>query len=51
MEQIKALFSKHQTGGRFKPKNCIARHKVVIIPFHIREEYLEIFFQNIYPIL
>lgn len=52
MEEIGALFSKHQTEVWSKLENCIARHKVaIIIPFRVREEHLKISQQNIHPIL
>ena len=39
-------------GGRHKPSNCLARHKVaIIIPYRDREVHLKIFLQNIHPFL
>lgn len=52
MEKLEALFPELEPGGRFRPKNCIARHKVaIIIPYRDREEHLKIFLQNIHPML
>ena len=39
-------------GGRFRPKNCRARHKVaVIIPYRDREEHLAVFIYHIHTVL
>ena len=39
-------------GGRSKPKDCTARHKVaIIVPFRDREEHLTIFLYNIHLFL
>ena len=39
-------------GGRHKPSNCLARHKVaIVIPYRDREVHLKIFLQNIHPFL
>lgn len=52
MEKLEALFPELEPGGRFRPKNCIARHKVaIIIPYRDREEHLKIFLQNMHPML
>jgi hypothetical protein len=50
--QMEALFPDLEPGGRFKPSDCIPRHKVaIIIPYRDREEHLRIFLHNIHPIL
>lgn len=39
-------------GGRYKPADCLARHRVaIIIPFRDREIHLKIFLKNIHPFL
>ncbi|XP_050391425.1 beta-1,4-N-acetylgalactosaminyltransferase bre-4 [Patella vulgata] len=41
-----------QPGGRYKPKDCVARHKVaIIIPYRDRITHLQILLQNLHPIL
>jgi hypothetical protein len=51
-DQMEAMFPELEPGGRFKPSNCIPRHKVaIIIPYRDREEHLRIFLHNFHPIL
>ncbi|KAJ8315216.1 hypothetical protein KUTeg_007366 [Tegillarca granosa] len=41
-----------QAGGRHKPSNCTARHRVaIIIPFRDRDMHLKLFLNNIHPFL
>ncbi|ESO83434.1 hypothetical protein LOTGIDRAFT_133456, partial [Lottia gigantea] len=41
-----------EPGGRYHPKDCVARHRVaIIIPYRNRESQLKIFLKNIHPIL
>lgn len=41
-----------QPGGRFKPNDCIAQHKVaMIIPFRNRDEHLKFWLYYLHPIL
>ncbi|KAB7499909.1 Beta-1,4-N-acetylgalactosaminyltransferase bre-4 [Armadillidium nasatum] len=41
-----------QPGGRYRPKECKARHKVaIIIPFRDRAAHLAVFLHNIHPFL
>ncbi|BFZ24702.1 hypothetical protein BsWGS_27741 [Bradybaena similaris] len=41
-----------QPGGRYKPPDCLARHRVaVIIPYRNREKHLQILLRNLHPIL
>jgi hypothetical protein len=51
-ENIEKMFPQIEIGGRFRPQECIARHKVaIIIPYRDREEHLKIFLRNIHPML
>uniref|UniRef100_A0A0B7A0Q6 Beta-1,4-galactosyltransferase n=1 Tax=Arion vulgaris TaxID=1028688 RepID=A0A0B7A0Q6_9EUPU len=39
-------------GGRYKPSDCVSRHRVaIIIPFRNREEHLMILLKNLIPML
>ena len=39
-------------GGRYKPPNCTARHRVaIIVPYRDREEHLRTFLLNIHAFL
>ncbi len=41
-----------EAGGRMKPSNCSARHKVaIIVPYRDREQHLRTFLANIHPFL
>lgn len=41
-----------QPGGRYRPKECKARHKVaIVIPFRDRAAHLAVFLHNIHPFL
>lgn len=51
-EELEKMFSSLEPGGRYKPSDCISRHKVaLIIPYRDREEHLRIFLHNMHPIL
>ncbi len=51
-ENIQKLLPEIEIGGRFRPKECIARHKVaIIIPYRDRENNLKVFLRNIHPVL
>jgi hypothetical protein len=51
-EKIEKMLPQIEIGGRFRPKECIARHKVaIIIPYRDREEHLKILLRNIHPML
>ncbi len=51
-EKIEKMLPQIEIGGRFRPQECIARHKVaIIIPYRDREEHLKIFLRNIHPML
>ena len=48
MEEMEKTYSFLEDGGRFKPNQCIARHRVaIIVPFRDREEHLRTFFFHI----
>ncbi|CAG5128656.1 unnamed protein product [Candidula unifasciata] len=41
-----------QPGGRYKPPDCEARHRVaIVIPYRNREEHLKILLKNLHPML
>jgi len=51
-DELEATFPELEPGGRFRPKDCIPRHKVaIIIPYRDRQEHLRIFLHNIHPVL
>ncbi|XP_013073727.1 beta-1,4-N-acetylgalactosaminyltransferase bre-4-like [Biomphalaria glabrata] len=52
LEDIAAENAGLQRGGRFKPPDCTARHRVaIIIPYRNRPEHLKILLKNLHPIL
>ncbi|XP_041354982.1 beta-1,4-N-acetylgalactosaminyltransferase bre-4-like [Gigantopelta aegis] len=51
-EKIAELHRELLPGGRYKPAECVARHRIaIIIPYRNREEQLRILLHNIHPIL
>ncbi|BFZ10291.1 hypothetical protein BsWGS_13330 [Bradybaena similaris] len=41
-----------QPGGRYRPPDCVARHKVaIVIPYRNRMEHLKILLKNLHPML
>jgi hypothetical protein len=51
-ESIEEMYPYLEPGGRYRPKECRARHKVaIIIPYRDREEHLRVFLHNIHPML
>lgn len=41
-----------EVGGNFKPKECVARHRVaIIIPYRNRTEHLSILLYNLHQLL
>lgn len=39
-------------GGRYKPADCVARHRVaIVIPYRNREQHLKILLHNLHPML
>ncbi|KAH7948299.1 hypothetical protein HPB52_020326 [Rhipicephalus sanguineus] len=39
-------------GGRYKPKDCTARHRVaILVPYRDREEHLRVFLYNMHQML
>lgn len=52
LEQVRSENPALQTGGRYKPKDCIALQKVaIIIPFRKRDEHLKFWLYYLHPIL
>ncbi|XP_025016574.1 beta-1,4-N-acetylgalactosaminyltransferase bre-4 isoform X2 [Tetranychus urticae] len=49
---LEEQFPDIETGGCFRPKNCIARQKVaIIVPYRDRELHLRILIHNLHPML
>lgn len=53
LEDVRTLFSSSlEAGGRFKPRDCVAKQKVaIIIPFRNRHEHLKHWLYYLHPIL
>lgn len=52
LEDIEKNFTHIMPGGRFKPKECLARHRVaILIPYRNREEHLRVFLYNMHQLL
>ncbi|KAL5010416.1 hypothetical protein ScPMuIL_012721, partial [Solemya velum] len=51
-EELEKIFPEIQAGGRFRPSECVSRHKVaIIIPYRDREEQLRILLYNLHAML
>ena len=51
-DKLEELLPELEPGGRYKPVDCLARHKVaIVIPYRDREEHLRTFLYNIHPVL
>ncbi|CAL1527173.1 unnamed protein product [Lymnaea stagnalis] len=51
-EDIRAENEGLMPGGRYKPPDCTARHRVaIVIPYRNREEHLKILLRNLHPML
>ena len=52
MEKMEKKFKFLDLGGRFKPKNCVSRHRVaIIVPYRDREEHLRTFLNHMHSFL
>ncbi|CAN9515225.1 unnamed protein product [Ophioblennius macclurei] len=52
LEKVKKDNPQVEVGGRFRPPDCVALHKVaIIIPFRKREEHLKYWLYYLHPIL
>ena len=52
MEEMEKTYSFLKDGGRYKPSQCIARHRVaIIVPFRDREEHLRTFLFHMHSFL
>ena len=51
-DEIQAANPEVQQGGRYKPHDCTARHRVaIIIPYRNREPHLRTLLNNLHPLL
>ncbi|XP_064612904.1 beta-1,4-N-acetylgalactosaminyltransferase bre-4-like isoform X2 [Liolophura sinensis] len=51
-DEIKANYPDLLPGGRWKPKDCVSRHRVaIIIPYRDREAHLKVFLQHMHKFL
>lgn len=51
-EEMEPEFSNIEVGGTFKPKDCVARHRVaILIPYRNRTEHLKILLYNLHQML
>ncbi|CAN7982298.1 unnamed protein product [Ixodes pacificus] len=52
LEEIEKNFTHVMLGGRFKPKECLARHRVaILVPYRNREKQLNVFLHNMHQFL
>ena len=52
MDDMSAMFPGLELGGRWSPKDCLAKHKVaIIVPYRDREPHLRAFLLNIHRFL
>lgn len=52
MESMEETYQFLDYGGRFKPKECMARHRVaIIVPYRDREEHLRTFLNHMHSFL
>ncbi|EEC01356.1 beta-1,4-galactosyltransferase, putative, partial [Ixodes scapularis] len=52
LEEIENNFTHVMPGGRFKPKECLARHRVaILVPYRNREKQLNVFLHNMHQFL
>ena len=52
MESMEETYNFLDLGGRFKPKECIARHRVaIIVPYRDRDEHLRTFLFHMHSFL
>ena len=52
MDEMSEMFPMLELGGRWKPENCQAKHKVaIIVPYRDREPHLRAFLLNIHRFL
>lgn len=51
-EELEKLYPEVSSGGRYKPPDCISRHKVaIVLPYRNRDIHLRTFLKNIHPFL
>ncbi|CAN8017660.1 unnamed protein product [Ixodes persulcatus] len=51
-DEMEKKFTHIMLGGRFKPKDCLARHRVaILIPYRDREDHLRVFLYNMHQML
>ncbi|KAG0428688.1 hypothetical protein HPB47_024342 [Ixodes persulcatus] len=52
LEEIEKNFTHIMPGGRFKPKKCLARHRVaILVSYRNREKQLNVFLHNMHQFL
>ncbi|XP_077557170.1 beta-1,4-N-acetylgalactosaminyltransferase bre-4-like isoform X1 [Haemaphysalis longicornis] len=52
LDAVEKEFPDVTIGGRFRPKECISRHRVaILIPYRDRAEHLKIFIYNLHKVL
>ena len=52
MSELEKLFPELELGGRYRPKQCVSRHRVaIIVPFRDREDHLRTFLFNLHALL
>ncbi|OQR66698.1 beta-1 [Tropilaelaps mercedesae] len=51
-EDLEALYHDVELGGKYRPYECVARHKVaIIVPYRNREKHLRMLLHNLHPML
>lgn len=52
MQDMESTYKFLDYGGRYKPKECVARHRVaIIVPYRDREEHLRTFLNHMHGFL
>ncbi|XP_075980207.1 beta-1,4-N-acetylgalactosaminyltransferase bre-4-like [Anticarsia gemmatalis] len=52
LDFVEKKYPEIEYGGRYKPPNCTARHKVaIIVPYRDRQQHLAIFLNHMHPFL
>lgn len=52
MSEIEGLLPSVQTGGHFRPADCVPEEKIaIIVPYRDRDEHLRLLLRHLHPIL